>query len=222
MSDYLKVVYDEKTHPYTEYPEKLCHYLFKTFKMSEGMKFLEAGCGRSDFLMHFNNLNLDTYGVDLSLESPNYNPELNISVCDVEHEKLPFPNNFFDVVYSKSFLEHLYYPERFGKEAYRVLKPGGLFLSLVPDWETEYRIFFDDYTHRSPFTKVGLDDYYKILGFEKTNVFKFRQLPIVWRYPMLNFICAMISPFIPLRAEIKLFKWSKLIMLIGSGTKPAS
>ena len=23
MSDYLKVVYDEKTHPYNEYPEKL-------------------------------------------------------------------------------------------------------------------------------------------------------------------------------------------------------
>ena len=57
-------------------------------------------------------------------------------------------------------------------------------------------------------------------GFEKTNVFKFRQLPIVWRYPMLNFICAMISPFIPLRAEIKLFKWSKLLMLVGSGRKP--
>ena len=77
--------------------------------------------------MHFRNLNLDTYGVDLSLESPNYYPELNISVCDVEHEKLPFPNNFFDVVYSKSFLEYLYYPERFGKGAYRLLKPGGLF-----------------------------------------------------------------------------------------------
>ena len=45
MSDYLKVVYDEKTHPYTEYPEKLCQYLFKTFQMSEGLKFLEAGCG---------------------------------------------------------------------------------------------------------------------------------------------------------------------------------
>ena len=75
MSDYLKVVYDEKTHPYTEYPEKLCQYLFKTFQMSEGMKFLEAGCGRGEFLMHFNNLNLEIYGIDLSPEASKYKPD---------------------------------------------------------------------------------------------------------------------------------------------------
>ena len=172
--------------------------------------------------MNFKNLNLETYGIDLSQEASKYKPELNIRVCDVEQEKFPFRDDLFDVVFSKSFLEHLYYPERFGQEAYRVLKPGGLFLCLVPDWETEYKIFFDDYTHRTPFTKVGLDDYCKIIGFEKTEVFKFRQLPIVWRYPMLNFVCAMISPLIPIRTEIKLLKFSKLIMLIGSGTKPAS
>ena len=106
------------------------------------------------------------------------------------------------------------------KEAYRCLKPGGLLLSLVPDWEIEYKIFFDDYTHRTPFTKIALRDIYNIFGFEKVEVFKFRQLPIVWRYPMLNYVCAMFSPFIPIRTEIKLLKWSKLLMLVGSGRKP--
>ena len=71
MSDYLKVVYDEKTHPYTEYPEKLCHYLFKTFQMSAGMKFFEVGCGRGEFLKHFKNLNREFFGLDLSEESSN-------------------------------------------------------------------------------------------------------------------------------------------------------
>ena len=169
MSDYLKVVYDEKTHPYTEYPKNLCHYLFKTFQMSAGMKFLEAGCGRGEFLKHFKNLNLEVFGLDLSQESSKYNPELNINICDVEKDSLPFPDNFFDVIYSKSFLEHLYYPERFAKESFRILKPGGLFLNLVPDWETEYKIYFDDYTHRTPFTKVSLNNFYQIFGFEKTN-----------------------------------------------------
>ena len=71
--------------------------------MTQGMKFLDAGCGRGDFLNHFKDLNLDTYGLDLSPEAPNYNLDLNIKVCDVEQEKLPFSNDFFDVVYSKSF-----------------------------------------------------------------------------------------------------------------------
>ena len=220
MSDYLKVVYNEKTHPYNEYPEKLCYYLFNTFEMFQNMKFLEAGCGRGDFLKQFKKLKLDVYGLDLSSESPSYSPELKIDICDVEKESLPYPDNYFDIVYSKSFLEHLYYPEIFAKETFRILKPGGLFLSLVPDWETEYKIFFDDYTHRTPFTKVSLCDFYQIYGFDKTKVFKFRQLPLVWKYPKLNYICDIISPFIPIRTEIKFLKWSKLKMLIASGRKP--
>ena len=220
MSDYLKVVYNEKKNPYNDYPEKLCQYLFEAFKMSPGMTFLEMGCGRGDYLKQFARLKLDTHGVDLSPESPKYNPDINIKICDIEKDKLPYADGLFDVIYSKSFLEHLYYPEHFMKEAYRCLKPGGLLLSLVPDWEIEYKIYFDDYTHRTPFTKIALHDIYSIFGFEKVDVFKLRQLPIVWRYPMLNYVCAMISPFISIRTEIKLFKWSKLLMLVGSGRKP--
>jgi len=29
--NYLSVVYDEKSHPYNDYPEKLCAYLFQSF-----------------------------------------------------------------------------------------------------------------------------------------------------------------------------------------------
>ena len=32
MVDYLKIVYDENTRPYTAYPEKLMHYLFNSFQ----------------------------------------------------------------------------------------------------------------------------------------------------------------------------------------------
>ena len=49
-----------------------------------------------------------------------------IKICDVERDALPFKNNTFDVIFSKSFIEHLYYPERYLKEAYRILKPGGI------------------------------------------------------------------------------------------------
>ncbi|HHT9158251.1 MAG TPA: hypothetical protein ACFYEH_00165 [Candidatus Brocadiaceae bacterium] len=38
MTDYLKVVYDEASHPLTEYSAKLCNYLFQVFGMKPGMK----------------------------------------------------------------------------------------------------------------------------------------------------------------------------------------
>ena len=52
--NYLSVEYDENHHPFTEYPQKLCSYLFQSFQLEAGMKFLEPGCGRGEFLYNFN------------------------------------------------------------------------------------------------------------------------------------------------------------------------
>ena len=47
--------------------------------------------------------------------------------------KIPFPDDSFDVIYNK-VLEHLSNPDKFLTEAFRILKPGGIIISLVPDW----------------------------------------------------------------------------------------
>jgi ubiquinone/menaquinone biosynthesis C-methylase UbiE len=217
--NYLSIVYDDKSHPYTDYPKRLCAYLFQSFKLKKGMKMLEPGCGRGEFLNNFKELGLDVVGVDISPEAVNFDNGLDVKICDIEIEKLPFEDNVFDVIYSKSFIEHLYYPERYLEEAFRVLKPGGILITLVPDWESNYKTYFDDFTHRTPFTNIALEDAYKMYGFLKVNVFKFRQLPIVWKYPKLNYFCAAISPFIPVRTKNKFFRWSRELMLVGVGVK---
>ena len=71
----------------------------------------------------------------------------------------------------------------------------------------------------SLFIIVSLNDAYKLYGFKNINVFKFRQLPILWRFPILNYVSIVIAPFVPLRTEIKFLKWSREVMLIGKGTK---
>jgi len=220
VSDYLKIVYDEGARPYTEYPEKLIHYLFNAFNIKEGMKLLEPGCGRGEHLRLFKNLGVDVYGLDLSPEAPLFAKDLNIKVCDLEKDKLPYPDNYFDVIYSKSFLEHLRDPSKFLNEAYRVLKPGGLLLSMVPDWESQYKKFYDDYTHVSPFTTISLKNIQLVAGFSSVEVYKFRQLPVVWKYPILNTLCAIVSPFILIRTKIPLLRWSRELMLVGSAKKP--
>ena len=219
MSAYLSVVYNEGARPFTEYPQQLCHYLFQTFDMREGMKMLEPGCGRGEFLGNFRNLGLDVYGVDICEEAKKF-ADFPLAICDVESERLPYEDDTFDILYSKSFVEHLHDPGKYLKEAYRVLKPGGLLLTLVPDWESNYKTYFDDFTHRSPFTKIALEDAYKMFGFSDVEVYKFRQLPIVWKYPALNYFCAAISPFIPVRTAQKFLRWSRELMLVGVGRKP--
>ncbi len=217
--NYLTVVYNEKSHPYTEYPMKLCAYLFEAFNFKKGMKMLEPGCGRGEFLSNFQKLGLEVTGIDISEEAKEFPHSFEVKICDVENEKLPFEENSFDIIYSKSFIEHLYYPERYLTEAYRVLKPGGILLTLVPDWESAYKTYFDDFTHRTPFTIVSLHDAYKMYGFKKVNVFKFRQLPILWRFPILNYVSIVIAPFVPVRTKVKFLKWSREVMLIGKGIK---
>lgn len=79
-------------------------------------KILNIGCGN------------DTYGswfVDLYPSRPN------VIKCNVDEEKLPFPENFFDEVYSRNLLEHLKNPGVVIKEMKRVLKKGGKLIIIT-------------------------------------------------------------------------------------------
>ena len=93
-------------------------------------------------------------------------------------------------------------------------------ITLVPDWESNYKTYFDDFTHRTPFTRFSLIDAYKMYGFENINVYKLRQLPILWKYPILNYVSAALTPFIPVRTKNNFLRWSRELMLVGYGTKP--
>lgn len=219
MADYLKVVYDLDSHPETEYPDQLARHLFYRFSMQPGQKLLEPGCGRGEFLNGFQKLGMDCYGVDLSPQSGSMLKGVEVQVADLEQDRLPYEDGSFDFIYHKSLLEHLWHPEHFMKEARRILKLGGKCVSLVPDWQANYKTYFDDYTHRTPFTKISLTDLYRICDFTQVEVSKFRQLPIVWKYPALNILCASIAPFVPVRTKKKFLRWSKELMLIGSGVK---
>jgi ubiquinone/menaquinone biosynthesis C-methylase UbiE len=220
MSDYLEIFYDKKNKPYTAYPEKFVSYIFQKYQMEENQSLLELGVGRGEHLRLFKESGLKVSGLDISKKSKELSPDMDIKVLDADSEKWPYPDNSFDFVYSKSFVEHLHQPTKYFLEAFRVLKPGGTIITLTPNWESQYKTFFDDYTHISPFTPISLKNIQTCCGLEHAKSDKFRQLPITWRYPFLNIFCALISPFIPVRTKIKLLRWSRELMLIGSSEKP--
>jgi hypothetical protein len=88
---------------------------------------------------------------------------------------------------------------------------------MTPDWESVYKLFYEDYTNRTPFTINSLTDIYRIFGFKVIEVKKFRQLPILWKHPPLTIFSKLLRHF-P-RSNIKSIKFSKEIMLLGVGSK---
>lgn len=220
--DYVAVVYNEGDKPFTKYPDKLARYLSSKYKLAKESKILDIGCGRGEFLRGFIMCGLSGYGVDRSNMAKSVCPEAEILQSDLENEPLPYSDKFFDVIFSKSVLEHFYYPEKIVQEMYRILKPGGLSITMVPDWESVYKTFYSDCTHCRPFTVTSLRDVFVINGFDNVQSEKFRQLPFLWAMPWLNPLAAFISLITPrlLRPYSKLIRFSQEGMLLCSAFKP--
>lgn len=116
------------------------NWLFEKIKFSKDLKVLEVACNEGDNLIDFakryGNVN---YGID------NNESWLNNGIEKVKREKLeeqvklkvgsavklPFEDDFFDVVINEAMLTMLSQKdkERAVKEYYRVLKPGGILLT---------------------------------------------------------------------------------------------
>jgi len=214
---YLRVIYSEKRRPYTSYPSRLCKHIVENYFKPNYESLLDVGCGRGEHLREFQKLGYQVKGVDLLEEAKELLKDMEIEILDIERELLPYGDSSFDVVFNKSLIEHLNNPENFMREAYRVLKPGGRLITMTPDWESVYKIFYEDYTHRTPFIKESLYDIHQIFGFKKVEVRKFKQLPILWKYPWLN-IFSKILYYLP-KSNIRFIKFSKEIMLFSCAEK---
>ena len=83
-----------------------------------------------------------------------------------------FPAQHFDVVFASNLLEHLAGAELETtlREVRRVLRPGGRFLLVQPNFRYCVREYFDDYTHRTIFTHVSLADCLAAHGFAVEHV----------------------------------------------------
>lgn len=104
---------------------------------------LDIGCGFGEFGGVFFDSQVEV-GVDISVqdlalakESKKYKKLL----C-VDARKLPFKANTFATILSISVLEHIPKTELAIAEAYRVLKPGGLFIFTVPTTTFYGQLFY--------------------------------------------------------------------------------
>lgn len=97
-------------------------------------RILDAGCGYGKDSAYFHKLGANVYGIDASEEmiklAIKNHPELeNLSVQNFE--KTSFPDNFFDVIFSRYALHYAEDFERVCGEFNRILRPDGYLIALI-------------------------------------------------------------------------------------------
>ncbi len=132
------------------YSEKIRQHL------KPGQRLLDSGCGRYlKFCKDFAGVAW-VVGIDLesTLETDNHAVPFGVR-GDVG--TLPFSANSFDLVISRSVVEHLEYPERVFREFFRVLRPGGKVIIITPnkyDYVSLIAALTPYWLHRSLVSKI--------------------------------------------------------------------
>lgn len=102
-------------------------------------------------------------------------------VVDLNNDRLPFEDDTFDFVFSKSVVEHISNTERYLLEMKCVCKHGRCICIMVPDWETRYKIICHDSTHIHPYIVSYVEILLNMMELKEVTSKKFVQLPSVCR-----------------------------------------
>jgi len=142
-------------------PEELENWIFQY--IFAGEKVLDWGCGNGRFFEIFEHKEVDYFGIDISEKlidiAKNKYPRAKFQVTSAFN--LPFPNNFFDKIFSIAVFHHIPSEEfrlKFLKEAKRILKPEGLLILMV--WNL------------NPFKMLLIGEWERALNFFKFSILK--------------------------------------------------
>lgn len=137
---------------------------------------LDVGCGTGRLIKFLNSSGFDAKGCDISKTAVELTNKINRKKVSIvaPAQKLPFPDNTFDLVISISTIEHLTNSQanKFILEAKRVLKKRGYLFLVTPNYLTPIRLIhgkkwfgYNDPTHINFFTPMSLKKLLKNYGF---------------------------------------------------------
>lgn len=115
-------------------------------------KNIDLGCGDGGFSKACINHGIDSVGLDYM--------DVNF-----ENEKIDADNESIDFITMNAVLEHISNPEHILKEAFRLLKKGGLIIIRTPNFQMDYKNFYNDPTHVKPYTPKSLKTILEIMEF---------------------------------------------------------
>ncbi|WP_417512991.1 class I SAM-dependent methyltransferase [Minwuia sp.] len=107
------------------------------YSTSAGKRVLDVGCGNGYVLSRYAMHGAEVEGVDITPKAIELSRRrfelagLEGSFQTTDGEKLPFPDNHFDIACSMGVLHHIEDPSPMVAEMYRVLKPGGKLIAML-------------------------------------------------------------------------------------------
>ena len=174
-------------------------------------KILDIGCGGGQLLDSFSRIpQIEVYGVDISEKALKMAIKKGYKafLCDVETEKLPFNDNFFNIVVINDLLEHIINPDNLLRQVHRVLKNRSKLIISVPNvscpasWFAQ--IFLDlPPMHSARYKSVHVRDYtLRILrSILKLHGFRLRQVKGTYIYPFDNTVGRFLANLFPRLSE---------------------
>jgi SAM-dependent methyltransferase len=100
--------------------------------VASGDRLMDAGCGRYLEFSKELSSTVHVIGIDLEETLDTHNERSPYAVRgDLGY--LPFPSGYFDLVISRSVVEHLQNPPHVFREFHRILKPGGKVILSTPN-----------------------------------------------------------------------------------------
>lgn len=115
--------------------------LFDKYKMLVKTPSLDFGCGDGFFVKNVFGKKKVTFGLDLENSRISEAVGIYKNLKIYEGKKIPYPDGYFRSVISNCVLEHLPDLNLSLKEIFRVLKPGGYFITTVMTEKWEDYIF---------------------------------------------------------------------------------
>lgn len=186
MDNYYKSY--SKRKDIEKYAYHFAHFIQKKYFKVKG-NLLDIGCGAGYYMKAFKEMGYEVYGLDNDKEALKISSQFgNVRNIDLSKKfQFPFPNEFFDVVFAKSIIEHSYNPRRFIKELRRILKPEGIAYIQTPNHNTKrsQKGFYSDPTHLSPLTFKETQSL--LLDFEIIEFKKYKSFPYIWRFTDMAF-----------------------------------
>ncbi|MFQ5532120.1 MAG: class I SAM-dependent methyltransferase [Candidatus Nanoarchaeia archaeon] len=164
--------------------EPVTPYLFKYLR--KDMRILEAGCGSGRFVYFLDKFGYKIEGIEINKRTVDIInekfPHLNIKYGDVT--KLEYENESLDAIISLGVIEHVV--EGIDgpiKEMFRVLKPGGLAVVIVPSFNKLRQIkYYLGLLHLSAFLKILKDNNIIRKLFNKTPLYNTVKVPRSSKY----------------------------------------
>lgn len=117
-------------------------YPFVYFSDIKKGSLLELGCGSGSTLKLFSDWGWRAQGLDFDEQAVANSQAKGLIVNHGDIFSQHFPENSFDAIFSSHVVEHVPDPLALFKESFRVLKPNGIFVAVMPNSDSKLHEFF--------------------------------------------------------------------------------